>query len=71
MSNRLREVRSRQGLAQAGLAARARVSPALVVAVEKWGHTPGNEVQQKIATALGVSPQDIWPAESTLVGVPA
>jgi DNA-binding XRE family transcriptional regulator len=68
MSNRLRELRNERGLAQQGLAARARVSPAMIVAVERWGHVPGEVVQQKIATALGVQPMDIWPPEVALAG---
>src|SRR5262245_16182964 len=59
--NNLRSFRQAQGLAQYGLAALARVSPTTIQATEKWGHLPSRAVRQRLATALGVCPVDIWP----------
>jgi DNA-binding XRE family transcriptional regulator len=59
--NNLKSLRQAQGLAQYGLAALARVSPTTIQAAEKWGHLPSRPVRQRLATALGVRPMDIWP----------
>jgi hypothetical protein len=39
----------------------ARVSPTTIQAAEKWGYLPGRPVRQRLASALGVRPADIWP----------
>ena len=59
--NNLRSLRQAQGLAQYGLAALARVSPTTIQAAEKWGYLPSRPVRQRLASALGVRPADIWP----------
>lgn len=61
VANNLRTIRRSCGLAGWGLAVQAGVSPATIVAVEKHGHRPGQDTQQRIASALGVSVADIWP----------
>lgn len=61
MVNHLRETRQKRGIAIWGLAARARVSPSLVSAIEKWGYAPRPGTQERIAAALGVSVGEIWP----------
>ena len=63
MTNRLRQIRKECGFRQQELAVRAGVSPALLVAVERYGHTPGPGVRGRIATALGVPEALVWPKE--------
>jgi transcriptional regulator with XRE-family HTH domain len=60
VSNRLR-LRRRQGLAQYAVAVKAGVSPTVLGMIERYDYQPGPKVRQKIATALGVSEQAIWP----------
>ena len=69
MSNRLKEFRVIRKLSQQGLAVAAKVSPALMVAVERYDHRPTLCVQQRIADVLGCSPEDIWPEEPDGIGV--
>lgn len=59
--NRLREIRKGKGLAGMGVAARAGVSHATVIAIEKHSYLPVEITRRKIADALGVSESDIWP----------
>jgi DNA-binding XRE family transcriptional regulator len=60
-TNHLKQVRQACGLALYGLAARAKVSPTTLSAIERWDYQPGSEVRERIAAALGVSVADIWP----------
>jgi DNA-binding XRE family transcriptional regulator len=57
----LKTLRRAQGLAQYGLAALAHVSPSTILAAEKWGYVPSAPIRERLARALGASPQDIWP----------
>ena len=59
--NQLREYRTKLGIRQQELAVRAGVSPALLVAVERYGHLPGADVRARIAAAMGVSETTLWP----------
>jgi transcriptional regulator with XRE-family HTH domain len=61
VSNNLRLLRRRQGLAQYAVAVKAGVSPTILGMVERYNYQPGAEVRQKIAAALGVSEEAIWP----------
>jgi DNA-binding XRE family transcriptional regulator len=61
VSNRLRELRRNQGVAQYGLAVQADVSPTIIGAIERHDYVPGAPVRARIAAALGVSEADIWP----------
>jgi DNA-binding XRE family transcriptional regulator len=63
VTNRLRQLRRNQGVAQYGLAVRAEVSPTVIGAIERYDYVPGVEVRARIARALGVAVQDIWPHE--------
>ena len=60
-ANQLRLWRLKLGFRQQELAALAGVSPALIVAVERYQHLPGEDVRARIAKALGVSQTTIWP----------
>jgi transcriptional regulator with XRE-family HTH domain len=66
VQNRLRALREERGLAQYGLAVLARTSPTTILAIERYGHNPGDAVQQRIAQALGVSINDIWPKQEAV-----
>jgi DNA-binding XRE family transcriptional regulator len=59
--NKLRELRRAQNLSQWGLAVNVGTSTATLSAVERWGYRPGAALCERIAAALGVSINDIWP----------
>jgi DNA-binding XRE family transcriptional regulator len=65
VTNRLRQLRRSQGVAQYGLAVRAEVSPTVIGAIERHDYVPGAEVRARIAQALGVAVRDIWPDATT------
>jgi transcriptional regulator with XRE-family HTH domain len=59
MGNRLRKLRVRRGLSQAGLARRARVHPADVSRFESGYARPYPGQLRRIARALGVRPEEL------------
>jgi DNA-binding XRE family transcriptional regulator len=61
VTNRLRQLRRAQGLPMYGLAVKASVSPTIVGMIEHFDYRPGAPVCTRLAAALGVQPQDIWP----------
>jgi ribosome-binding protein aMBF1 (putative translation factor) len=61
VANRLRQLRRAQGLPIDGLAVKASVSPTIVSMVERFDYLPGKPVRTRLAQALGVQLQDIWP----------
>lgn len=63
--NYVRHTRKVLGLSQLALAIRAGVSPATLVAVERYGYRPTEPVRQRIAAALNERPNDLWPEEGT------
>jgi DNA-binding XRE family transcriptional regulator len=63
IQNKLREFRQKLGFTQQELTQTAGVSIATLVLIEKYGHLPGEAVQIKIASVLGVKPEAIWPAK--------
>lgn len=67
MTSRLRTIRLKQGLAIGAVAVRARVGPGTILLIEKYGHMPRLDTQQKIARALGVEVGVIWPGEGRSV----
>ena len=62
MTNNLRRVRLEKGLAMWGLAVKAKVSTATLTGIEKWDYMPKQSTRERIASALQVSPGDIWPS---------
>ncbi len=60
MSNQLRELRQAKSLAQQALAIAARVSPAMIVAIERYQYCPSRPVRERLAEALGCTSADIW-----------
>lgn len=60
--NNLRALRKAKGMALWGVAAKARASVAMLSAIEKWNYVPRCDVRERIASALGVSVDDIWPS---------
>jgi DNA-binding XRE family transcriptional regulator len=62
-NNRLRCLRQARGWAIYGLAVRARCSPTTIGAAERWGYRPSANVCQRIAEALGVPLETIWPEQ--------
>ena len=60
--NQLRNSRVACGYSQLQLSVVAQVSPAMIVAVEKYGYMPGPWVRSKLAKALGVSAEKLWPS---------
>jgi DNA-binding XRE family transcriptional regulator len=61
VQHRLRALRRAQGLAIYGLAVRARCSPTTIGAVERWGYRPSTAVCARIAAALDVPVEVVWP----------
>jgi DNA-binding XRE family transcriptional regulator len=59
----LRKLRVAQRLSLWGLAVLAGTSPTVLSAIERWNYKPGADLRARIASALGVSVADIWPAE--------
>lgn len=58
--NKLREIRQEMGITLRELAVRAGCSSATVGDIENFGYTPRPDTQEKIALALGLSPDEIW-----------
>lgn len=61
MTNVLKAVRINKGLPIAAVAVRARVGTATITMIEKYGHEPRPDTKARIATALAVSVEAIWP----------
>jgi DNA-binding XRE family transcriptional regulator len=61
----LRSLRQARGLAIYGLAVRARCSPTTIGAVERWGYRPSAVVRRRLAAALEVPVEAIWPELAT------
>jgi DNA-binding XRE family transcriptional regulator len=64
-ANNLKALRQAQRLALWGLATRTGSSATTLSAIERWGYRPGGALCQRIATALGVAVEDIWPDANT------
>jgi DNA-binding XRE family transcriptional regulator len=64
-ANNLKALRRAQRLALWGLATRVGTSTTTLSAIERWGYRPGAALCQRIATALGVAVEDVWPDTNT------
>jgi putative transcriptional regulator len=64
--NRLRELRTERGWQQAKLAVIAGVSPATVGNIERYGYPASPKLRARIAKALHVKVEDIWPREEAV-----
>ncbi len=60
MHDNLRALRRSKRLTLQGLAAQVGTSPSMLTFIERYGHTPGPELRQRIAQALGVPETDLW-----------
>ena len=56
-----RTLRNARGYSQLKLSVIAGISPAMIVAIEKYGYVPGPWVRSKLTAALGVSEASLWP----------
>lgn len=54
-------LRNALGYSQQQLAIMAKISPATIVAIEKYGYMPGAWVRKKLARALKVPETSVWP----------
>jgi len=63
--NNVRNVRLSKGIAQQELAVKAGTNPSFLTMIEKYGYRPGGSLRQRIAIALGVTDQELWPEEKT------
>lgn len=65
--NRIQKVRTAKGLRREDLASRAEVSYSYVRQLEMPNPpTPGLDVCRRIAEALGVTVDELWPAETAV-----
>ncbi len=65
--NNLRELRVQLGWQQVRLAVAVGCSPSTIVNIEKFGYPTTAERRQRIADALGVDIDAIWPSEEPAV----
>jgi transcriptional regulator with XRE-family HTH domain len=63
MASNLKTLRLMRGFSIANLAVRSRSSPGTIIMVERYGHTPRHETRDKIAKALDVGMNEIWPCD--------
>lgn len=61
MIHLLKEIRTLKGLPIAAVAVRAGVGTGTITMIERHGHNPRHETKAKLAAALGVSVEAIWP----------
>ena len=61
MKSRLTEILAEKHLTRLDLQYLARCGPNLIRGIERFGWKPRPAVAEKIARALGVSVQDLWP----------
>jgi DNA-binding XRE family transcriptional regulator len=61
MTHSLKAIRSKRGLPIIAVAVRAHVGTGTIVAIERHGHNPRLDTKQRLAAALGVSVESIWP----------
>jgi len=62
---RLRELRVSRGQTQADLGRSARVATSYVARLEAAGASPGIDLVQRLAAALGTTPHDLLPLEDS------
>jgi transcriptional regulator with XRE-family HTH domain len=60
LAHNLRRIRDAQGLSQMVLAERAEMSTSMVASIETSSKFPGSETIQKLSTALGVHPYELF-----------
>ena len=65
-ANALRALRTQRKLSMAAIAVRAKVGTATLTMIERYGHEPRPETKERLARALGVDVQQIWPAGGRL-----
>lgn len=65
-NERLRQLREAVGLSQRALAARAGVAASSMNWWETHGMRPRPASQRRIAQALGVAPEELWPNHGSL-----
>ena len=67
--NQFKKSRIARGYSQLKLSVVAGISPAMIVAIEKYGYIPGPWVKAKLVKALGVSEATLWPNQDKATGV--
>jgi len=65
--NQLQNRRFALGYSQLKLSVIAGVSPAMIVAIEKYGYMPGPWVRSKLVKVLGVSEAILWPKTKEVI----
>jgi len=56
----LQKFLARKGMTRLELAVSAKTAPNTIWLIEKYNHKPRQDVAERIAKALGVTPEDIW-----------
>lgn len=62
-ANRVKELRLAQGMLQRQLQMRASISPSVLTLIEKYSYRPTETIRLKIAAALGLHVDQVWPRE--------
>lgn len=60
--NGLKRWRKRLDYSQMELSIAAGISPAMIVAIERYGYLPGPEVRAKLAKTLNIEEATLWPS---------
>ena len=69
MPSNLRTVRRSKKLSLMGLAHKAGTTPSWLTFVERYAHVPGPDLRQRIAEALGVAEEELWPEQFAVAEV--
>ena len=63
--NNLKTLRKEKRMVQQELMVKAGISPAMIVAIERYNYLPVHKSREKIAEALGVDENELWPSICT------
>ncbi len=61
VTNGLRRWRKNLGVAQQELATESRVAVCMISQIEKYGYLPGPNVRHRLAKALNIPENKLWP----------
>lgn len=62
--HKLKELRQERGMAMRELAVLSQVGPSTLSSIERYGYVPGIGIRRRIAEAMGIPVEAIWPVET-------